>query len=208
MIKYMDKMIGKVITKLKNAGLSNNTVIIFTSDNGTGRGVQSLYKGRLIRGKKLGTTRTSINVPLIVYGPGNVLAGKTDTALIDFTDFLPTLANAANISKPTTWGRLDGKTFYDNAKGNTNRERKHVYCYWPTDPNPPNPIGKDAVNITSFIFNYNYKLYDSAHGYRFYNIRNDVHERTPLITTQLNAQEKLIRTSFKQILDSCIKAAK
>ena len=191
MVAYMDKIIGKLINKIQASGLSNRTVIIFTSDNATAKHIKSQYKGQTVNGSKDLTIRAGLNVPLVSYGPGIVLSGKTDTSLTDLTDILPTLAGIAGIPKPSTWGPLDGKTFYDNLIGNPTRQRKWVYCYWP---------GYFKRETKSYVFDYNYKLYDSLSGGNFYNIRTDVNEQRPLKNSQLTPDEKDIKRKFKKIL--------
>lgn len=124
MVKYMDKSIGKVLSKINEAGISDHTVIMFISDNGSVKSVSSIYKGEVVKGDKLGTSRRAINVPLAVYGPGLVLPGKSDTSIIDMTDFLNTFAGIAKIPVPAGWGQLDGKTFYDNLKGTINPQKQ------------------------------------------------------------------------------------
>ncbi|QEC66614.1 sulfatase-like hydrolase/transferase [Panacibacter ginsenosidivorans] len=195
MVKYMDKMIGKLMDKISETGLTSKTVVMFTSDNGTVPGIKSVYKGDTVRGGKLDTKRTSINVPLAVYGPGNVVSGIMDTSIIDMTDFLTSFAGIAKIPVPTTWGKLDGKTFNDNLQGNivATKQKSYYYTFWPTDFDAPN-------NTTSFIFDYNYKLYDSAHGGQFYNIRLDVNEKNPIDDDDLTNAERKIKSSFNAIL--------
>lgn len=193
MVAYMDKIIGKLINKVEQANLSNQTIIIFTSDNATSGGIKSQYKGHIVRGAKDSTTRSGLNVPLLVYAPGLVQPDATDTSLVDMTDFLPTLAKSAHISKPTTWGPLDGVSFYDNMIGNPNQQRSSVYCFWPT-------YNPQKYPSRSFIFDYNYKLYDSITGGNFYNIRTDVYETSPIPNRDLTDEEKEIKQSFNEIL--------
>lgn len=196
MVKYMDKMIGKLLNKLNESGITNNTVVMFTSDNGSVKGISSVYRGDSVKGGKLDTKRISINVPLAVYGPGNVVSGLVDTSIVDMTDFLTSLAGIAKIPVPATWGKMDGKTFNDNLKGNivAAKQKNSCYIFWPTDYDAPN-------NTTSFIFDYNYKLYDSAHGAQFYNIRLDPDEKKPLADNKLTATELAIKVSFNATLE-------
>lgn len=195
MVKYMDKMIGKLLDKINETGIMNHTVVLFTSDNGSVKGITSVYRGDTVKGGKLDTKRISINVPLAAYGPGNVVSGIMDTSIVDMTDFLPALAGIGKIPVPQTWGKLDGKTFSDNLKGSIVNTKQKTFCYifWPTDYDAPN-------NTTSFIFDYNYKLYDSAHGAQFYNILLDPDEKKSLADNKLTATELAIKASFNNTL--------
>lgn len=200
MVAYLDKIVGKIITKVQISGLSNKTVIIFTSDNATSIQLTSLFKGDTIRGGKTLTSMRGLKVPMVVYWPGTVLPGRIDTSLTDMTDILPTLANIAHIPIPTTWGSLDGQTFYDNLIGAAvkSKQRNYVYCFWPA-------YATHKWDRT-FVYNYNYKLYDSttgvSYGGDFYNIMADPNEKQPLKDHALTRSERQIKLKFKNILDS------
>ena len=111
MVKYMDKKIGQIITEIKSDGLESNTVFLFSGDNGTSSGITSLQNGHYIQGGKGLTIEAGTHVPLIVYWPGKVKPSVNNN-LIDFTDFLPTLAGIAGVSEPANYGTLDGLSFY------------------------------------------------------------------------------------------------
>lgn len=191
MVAYMDKIIGKLINKVQNKGLSDNTVFIFTSDNATNKFIYSYYKGRRIKGSKDSTTYNGINIPLVVYAPGRVQPGTTDTSLVDMTDFFPTIANMARL-KTTAYQPLDGTTFYDNLIGTPLKQRRTVYCYW--------PVSESHGNDISYVFNYDYKLYDSLSGGNFYNWKTDIYEQHPIPDDQLTPQERRIKNRFEIIL--------
>ena len=199
MVAYMDKMIGKLITKIQESGLANNTIIIFTSDNATNNFITSQWNGQSITGGKSSTTAKDMKVPMVVYGPGTVMPGVVDTSLADMTDLMPTIADMASIPLPTTWGPLDGTTFYDNLTGaiDTAKQRKTIYCYWPLT----------YANHTdiSFVYDYKYKLYDSLSGGQFYNISKDSAELKPIKPNKLTPAEKVIRNNFIQIIRSAFR---
>ncbi len=147
MAKYMSKKVNEVYAAVDSLGLSNNTIIVFTGDNGCPGVVRSLYKGLLLGGGKHQTIERGSHVPLIVSGIGQ----GVDSTLIDFTDFLPTLARLAGIPKPTTYGILDGVTFTG-----TSKKRTWVFCqYW------PNPEQGDSSTIARWVQNKIYKIYDT-----------------------------------------------
>lgn len=196
MVAYMDKTIGKLITKVQTAGISNNTIIMFISDNATNKSIASQYKGRTVTGSKDSTTFNAINVPFLIYARGRVAAGAVDTSLVDMTDFFPTFAALANIKNLTAYLPLDGTTFSDNMQNNPilSKQRKTVYCYWPR-------FYQREPDL-SYVFDYNYKLYDAANGGGFYNYPNDIYEQFPLPTSLLTPTEKKTRNKFAQILNN------
>jgi len=196
MIAYMDKIIGKIINKVEASGISNNTVIIFTSDNATNRQIFSTFKGTVVGGSKSLTTARGLKVPMVVYWPGTVSPGRVDTSLADMTDILPTLANIAGIPQPTTWGKLDGITFYDNLVSISGKQRTYDYCFWPG-------YYKHPVD-NSFVYDYTYKLYDSLNGGNFYNIRLDPDELSPIPENSLTPAENSTKQKFKRILSKAV----
>jgi arylsulfatase A-like enzyme len=106
MVRYTDKLIGKLVTALEKNGLREKTVIVFTTDNGTSRGIVGVRDGHKVPGAKANMVEAGTAIPFIVNCPGTVPAGKTTTALTDFTDILPTFAELAG-------GKLPKHTEYD-----------------------------------------------------------------------------------------------
>lgn len=148
MMKYMDKIIGKVYRAIDSLGLANNTVILIVGDNGTSAKITSLYKCDTVQGGKGKIIEYGSHVPLITHGLGT----GVDTSLIDFTDFLPTIAHIAGISKPSTYGTLDGNDFLGT------RKRKWIFCwFW-----PHRPFSKDSSRFAFWAQDYKYKRYGWA----------------------------------------------
>jgi arylsulfatase A len=98
MVAYMDKLIGKLVARLDALGIRDNTLLIFVGDNGTGRGTRSMMGDRPVIGGKGTTTDAGMHVPLIVSWPGKVSHGMVCGDLVDSTDFVPTLLDAASVS--------------------------------------------------------------------------------------------------------------
>ncbi len=193
MIAYLDKVIGKVIKKVDDKGLKNNTVIMFVGDNGTNRQVVSLFNGEPFKGGKNYTSKKGTQTPFVAYWPGTIAAGRKSNALIDYTDVLPTLADIAGIPKPTDYGTLDGVSFYDNMKGIRDENRSWVFCHWDNNPNDEKPPIR-------YVNNKNYKLYDTLNYKYFYNIKTDINEKNPLPDSVLTSEEIAIKEKFVQIL--------
>lgn len=110
MVPYADKLVGQLVTALEDAGVRRNTIVIFTTDNGTG-GNSNKRLGRVVRGGKAKMSeQNGTAMPFIVSCPGTVPAGIETDALIDFTDMLPTFAELGRGELPK--GRVvDGKSF-------------------------------------------------------------------------------------------------
>ena len=110
MVTYTDKVVGKIVDKLEELGLRENTLIIFTGDNGTYAGMETDFNGGTYVGGKGNTKDNGTHVPLIVNWPGNTPEGKVSQSLVDFSDMLPTIADVAGIEVPRRWG-VDGISF-------------------------------------------------------------------------------------------------
>lgn len=93
MVRYTDKLIGKFVATLEELKLRENTIIIFTTDNGTAGAIQGRRNGHTVRGAKAKMVEAGTAIPLIVSGL--VPAGVVTDALTDFTDIYPTFAELA-----------------------------------------------------------------------------------------------------------------
>jgi len=193
MVNYLDKTIGKVITKVQNSGLANNTIIMFIADNATNRAIVSTYNGANFRGGKNFTSKKGTQIPFVAYWPGVIASGQKSNTLVDYTDFLPTLADIAGIPKPANYGILDGVSFYDNLRNTTGKNRNWVFCHWDNSP-------KDQKPPIRYVNDQNYKLYDTLGYKNFYNVKTDVDEESPLPDNVLTPAEKSIKQKFETIL--------
>jgi len=189
MVEYMDKIVGQIQDKVNGLDLAQKTVIIFTSDNGTNKAITTKMKdGRTIVGMKGETTLAGTHVPLIVWGPGRIKEGKVKKNLIDFSDFLPTIAELGEATLPDDRA-IDGISFAPQLLGNSSKIRKWVYCdYAPR-------WGK--LKPSRHVQNTRWKLYGDG---RFYDLQND-----PLETNSIKVEEdsdlQVIVTRFEEVLE-------
>jgi arylsulfatase A len=172
MVTYSDKNVGKIIQKLKDLGIYENTIIIFTGDNGTGKAIRTTLKdGSQVAGGKGTTVDRGHHVPLIVnWGSGKYKTHETDN-LIDFTDMLPTIADAIQVKVPKEWN-TDGHSFLPQIRGEKGTPRDWIFSHY-------QPIHSEAANKHSarFIRDRNYKLYSDG---RFYDLVKDIEEKSPV----------------------------
>ncbi len=110
MVRYTDFLLGKLINALDSLGIRENTLVFWTTDNGTSGSITGHRNGRAVRGGKTYLTENGINAPLIVNAPGLVPSGKVTDALVDFADFLPTFADLASAEIPSG-NTIDGLSF-------------------------------------------------------------------------------------------------
>lgn len=91
MVRYTDKLVGRLVGELDRLGIRERTIVVFTTDNGTSGGITGMLNGRPVKGGKGKKTESGTCAPFIVNGPGRVPGGVVTDALTDFTDILPTL---------------------------------------------------------------------------------------------------------------------
>lgn len=102
-LKEYDVQIGRLIDGLQELGLADNTIIIFTSDNGAMPTFSGTRSGGF-RGSKLSLYEGGIRMPFIVSWPGHIAPGQTDErSEVHATDLLPTLAKLSGVKIPATY---------------------------------------------------------------------------------------------------------
>ena len=128
MVNYMDTCVGRIVDTLEEQGLRENTVVLFTTDNGTGRGLTYPFEGEQRKGEKAYPTDGGSHAPLIVNSPGIVSEGLVSEDLVDFSDFLPTLADISGAQLPEV--TLDGRSFWPQCRGEKGNPREWIYQYY------------------------------------------------------------------------------
>ena len=109
MVRYTDYLVGRLVKAFDDAGVRENTIFFFTTDNGTSRGISGGLSGRPVKGGKGRLTENGPRQPFIVNGPGLVPAGTETDELTDFSDLLPTFCELAGAKLPEGV-QLDGKS--------------------------------------------------------------------------------------------------
>lgn len=162
MVHYMDKLVGRIVAGIDKLGLTENTLVLFYSDNGTHLKITASMNGKEVRGGKATPAQTGIRVPLIASWPGTIKGGQTNSDLIDASDFLPTLAALAKTTIPKNW-HTDGLSFAPQLLGKNGPKRD--WCFFWYDPRP----GWDKNRFSRHIFalDHEYKLFS---GGRLYDI--------------------------------------
>jgi arylsulfatase A-like enzyme len=130
MITRLDREVGKILDLLKSLNLADNTIVVFTSDNGphkeAGTRPDFFKSSGVLRGIKRDMYEGGIRVPLIVRWPGHIKAGSIANEPFAFWDFLPTFAQIANAKVP---GKIDGISMLPTLLGQT-QTNHHDFLYW------------------------------------------------------------------------------
>jgi len=130
MINLLDDQVGEIIQKLEALGISDNTIIIFSSDNGPHKeaGADPVYfnSNGGLRGFKRDLYEGGIRVPMIAKWPGVINAGSETNHISAFWDVLPTFADIIGVKPPF---QIDGISMLPTLKSKTGQE-KHEFLYW------------------------------------------------------------------------------
>jgi uncharacterized sulfatase len=133
MISWLDRDVGRLMAKLRELGLDENTLVFFSSDNGPhaegGNDPQFNDSNGPLRGIKRDLTEGGIRVPFIARWPGKIRAGATSDFAGSFADVLPTLAEIAAGQRELPKD-LDGLSIAPALLGRAGEQQQHEYLYW------------------------------------------------------------------------------
>ena len=190
MVAYTDRIVGEFNQKLEELGIQENTLLIFTGDNGTDKPIVSELAGRQVAGAKSHSTDAGTRVPLLAQWPRKIAGNQVIPHLADFTDILPTICQAAAIEVPSSLA-IDGKSFLPLLTGEEAQPREWIYSWY-------SRAGKES-NAVVFARNQQYKLYRSG---EFYEIPKDYLEEHPLPESALTPEQQRIHKMLQEVLDS------
>ncbi|MHC5057069.1 MAG: sulfatase-like hydrolase/transferase [Planctomycetota bacterium] len=189
MVTHMDKIVGRFVAKLEELGIRENTLLIFTGDNGTDKPVVSMMDGRKVADAKGAMTDGGTRVPLIASWPAVMKRGRVTDDLVDFSDMLPTMCECAGVEVPAELA-VDGRSFLPQLRGQKGNPREWTYCWYSR--------GGNASGAKEFARNQRYKLYRTG---KFYDVERDVLEKRALGEGALDAEAKRVRAMLQGVLD-------
>ncbi len=190
MVAYTDKLTGKLIAKLDELGIRDNTLILILGDNGTQRGnITYMRDNKKVVGGKGLPTEAGMHVPLIANWPGRAAAGKVSQDIVDSTDLLPTICQAAAVPVPADL-QIDGRSFLPQILGEKGTPRDWYYCWYA-------PKKEDGI-IAEFAANRDFKLSRTGD---FYDLRSDIEEKQPLKVADLTGEAAAAAKVLQGVLD-------
>ena len=198
MVAYMDKCVGRLVDALHASGQRDNTLVIFTGDNGTNADLSSALDGRTVKGGKGYTHDYGTHVPLVMNLPDVVPANQVNEDLIAFSDFFPTMVEAANLP-PKEVKDGDGWSFWPQCIGQPGHKREWIYGYY-----FPRPYAKVLDNKYNhyevrYARDKKYKLYGNGD---LYDTVADVMETTPLNGANADLNQRAAREKLQRALDT------
>ena len=206
MVNYLDKLVGRIVRKLRDTGQLDNTLILFTCDNGCAINITSEYKGRQIKGGKASLPDNGTHVAMIAHWPEHISQGINKDQLVDFTDILPTLCDIAEV--PLDNSASDGFSLRPVFVDKKESGRDWVYCHYIRNGFPKRPMDEDKRQVAidkqnqqieqklagTFARTARYKLYGDG---RFYDVRKDWDEKKLLENP--TKRQKQIRLTLQSV---------
>ena len=196
MVAYMDKLVGKLIAKLDELGIRDNTLVLFVGDNGTGKGIRSRMGEKVVQGGKGTTTEAGMHVPLVASWPAAISTPTVCSDLVDTTDFLPTLLDAAKVPPPSGL-TLDGRSFLPQLRGQKGQPREWIYSWY-----SPRLLPDTSMTARECAFDHRYKLYRTG---EFYDLDKDLREEQPLKVASLEGPAAAAAKRLGAVLDQFAK---
>ncbi|MEL6251147.1 MAG: sulfatase-like hydrolase/transferase [Bacteroidota bacterium] len=209
MLRYTDKITGQLMAALENAGIRENTLFVWTTDNGSTRGITGSISGREIPGGKMRMLESGINSPFIASWPNVIPAGSESDALIDFSDILPTFLDLAGVESCSPGSgncklqgyEIDGRSF----KGALSKDKNYQGRDWILAMGGGNNARRTEAGVENqFVFrdrvlrDKRYKLYigRDRKAEKFIDLIADPDEKVNLIDS-LNTEER--KQSFEKL---------
>jgi arylsulfatase A-like enzyme len=193
MVEYHDKVIGRLLSYLENQGLQEDTLVIYLGDNGSPADVCSMmHQHNEICGGKGKTNDRGTHVPLICLMPGTIPSKTVQTDLIEATDFLPTIFEAAGLNFPEGYV-IDGRSFYPQLKGEKGNPRDWMFFHF----EPMNRrSGLDDLRQIRFIRDHKWKLYETG---ELYDLEADWDEDIPIYEVEDSKSQSEARNRLNPI---------
>lgn len=203
MISRLDKYVGEVLDKLKEKGLDENTIVIFTSDNGPHEegGADPQFFGRdgKLRGLKRQCYEGGIRIPFIVRWPGKVASGSVNNHQLAFYDIMPTfcdLVGVKNYVKKYTNKKKKGTDYFDGISFaptllGKDGQKQHDFLYWEFDET-------DQIGVRMG----DWKLVVKKGEPLLYNLANDIHEDNDISAEHPDIVAKMLSIIHSQHTDN------
>ena len=204
MVRYVDKLVGRLVDTLDELGIRERTIVIFATDNGTVPGVTGTLNGLRVKGAKGKAVELDVCSPFIVNCPGIVPEGVETDALTDLSDMLPTFVELSGGQVPEDLV-IDGTSIAPLILGkNQDSEREWIMA-----------LGSGAARLTEngvrgandfekrVIRDKQYKVWVSTEKQiiRLHDLREDPWEEKNLLNSDRDEDKKALQ-KFQAVVDS------
>ncbi len=196
MVEGMDKSLGDILDHVEKRGLSDETIVLFMSDNGGlsahGRGGKRHTHNLPLSSGKGSAHEGGVRVPMIAYWPGVTPHGERSSVPVIIEDFFPSILEMAGIKSPKQIGGvIDGRSFVSLLQGETDphRDERPLFWHFPNNWGPRGP----GIGPSSSIRWRNWKFirYYADEREELFNLASDLGEQTNLVESQPEIRERL-----------------
>lgn len=199
MINLLDDQVGELVGKLKELGIYENTIIIFTSDNGphleAGADPKYFNSNGGLRGFKRDLYEGGIRVPMIIAWEGKIKKNVVNEHISAFWDVFPTLADLAGIEYA---GETDGISFLPTLLGE--KQAQHEYLYWEFHERG----GRKALRQGDWKLVSYHVLDNNKRTFELYNLKADPFEKNDVAPLYPELMEQLVKTMEAERTESDI----
>ena len=187
MIERMDTQIGRLLKKIDDLGLTENTIVFFFSDNG---GYEGLQSQRPLRGGKSMLFEGGVRVPFAIKWPGVVKPGLVNSTPVFGLDFFPTFAEIAGID--TFKHKIDGKSLVPLLKQTGTLDRDTLYWHYPHyhrfNYKPSGALREGDFKLIEW---YERSIFGESHPVSLFNLKEDIGETKDLADQMPDFANKL-----------------
>lgn len=199
MVENLDWNVGRLCHAIDSLGLSENTLIVFYSDNGGAAAATNNFR---LRGAKGMPYEGGIRVPLIMKYPRKIKAGTVVSEPVTGVDFYPSLVV---LTGGIPDNGLDGENIFDRMKKGTSKVQRALFWHFPAYLEGYQGLGKDfRATPYSIIRSGDWKLiyYYEDKSMELFNLKNDRMERNNLVNLQPTLAKELYTRLMKWLIDT------
>jgi arylsulfatase A-like enzyme len=200
MVTLLDEQVGQIIDKVDDLGIAENTLIIFSSDNGPhlegGADPEYFGSNGPLRGYKRDLYEGGIRVPTLAYWPSQITPNSKSDHISAFWDFFPTAIEIAGLDYNSS--KIDGISFLPELKGKD--QKKHPYLYWEFLERG----GKQAVRMNQWKAVRMNMSKNPDSPIELYNVHQDIGEQKNLAVQYPEVLKQISRIMNKEHVSSKI----
>ena len=188
-VQEIDWSMGELFKTLKETGLDKNTLVLFTSDNGSAREKQG--SNLPLRGRKGRTDEGGMRVPCVVRWPGKIPAGSSSDAITSTLDLLPTFARLSGGEKPGDRA-IDGKNIWSILSGQSKTDPRQAFFYYQMDQLQAVRSGDWKLFVPLKSKKRNWGKPEGEQPLKLFNLAKDIHENHNIAQQNPEIVKKLL----------------
>lgn len=196
MVENLDTQVGRLVAELRNSGKSENTFILFTSDNG---GHYRITKQWPLRSGKGSYYEGGIREPMFVWWQGKVRPGTETDIPVTNLDFYPTLLEVAGIEKPEG-KNFDGQSFLPVLNGTETLQERSLFWHFPfyleayvkNDTSTQDPIFRTRPGSAIRLGDWKLIQYFENNDIELYNLKEDISEKNNVAESNPAKRDELL----------------